>query len=99
MNHDEVLTAKNVSKNISVESHFINPTSLKYEISMKRNRYVSTYRTEPHYIKLPMWVFTWACRFMSEYIRNNSDMAEVLLFNLVCCPTPSISELNEIEVF
>lgn len=96
---EEVLTASDVNDNIIVESHHTNLTALRAEVATKRAEYLSLYRTNPHYIKLPMWVFKWACQFASEYVHRDPDSWEVLLFGFVCCPTPSISKLEEIEVF
>lgn len=97
--YEEVLTASDVNGDITVESHHISLNVLRAEISMKRNRYMSIYRTEPHYIKLPMWVYKWACQRLTDYVRCDPETREVLLFGFVCCPTPSICKLEEIEVF
>lgn len=96
---EEVLTASNINGNIIVESHHINLTALRAEVAMKRDRYISIYRTEPHYIKLPMWVYKWACQRLTDYVRYDSETRKELLFGFICCPTPSICKLEEIEVF
>ena len=97
--YEEVLEASNVSGNITIESHHINITNLMSEFSTKKDKYMSTYGTRPQYIKLPIWVYRWLCHSMTCYIYRPAETKEVFFRGLLCCPTPSISEIEEIELF
>lgn len=98
-NYEEVLTASNVNGDITIESHHINITNLMAEFSTKKNKYMSTYGTRPQYIKLPIWIYRWLCHSATCYVYRPPETKEVFFRGLLCCPTPSISELEEIELF
>lgn len=98
-NYEEVLTASNVNGDITIESHHINITNLMAEFSTKKNKYMSTYGTRPQYIKLPIWIYRWLCHSATCYVYRPPETKEVFFRGLLCCPTPSISEIEEIELF
>lgn len=98
-NYEEVLTASKVNGNITIESHHINIDRLMEEIHIKKNRHMAAYGTRPQYIKLPIWVYKWVCKLSTCYVRVIPETGEVTFLGFLCCPTPSISEIGEIELF
>lgn len=103
--YEEVLTASNVKGNITIESHHINIDHLMKEIYIKKDRHMAAYGKMPKYMKLPIWVYKWMCERPTDYTRDIPELrvipgiGEVTFLGFLCCPTPSISEIEEIELF
>ncbi len=103
--YEEVLTASNVKGNITIESHHINIDHLMKEIYTKKDRHMAAYGTRPQYMKLPIWVFKWMRERATDYTRDIPELrvipglGDVTFLGFLCCPTPSIKEIEEIELF
>jgi hypothetical protein len=103
--YEEVLTASNVKGNITIVSHRINIDHLMKEIYTKKDRHMAAYGKMPKYMKLPIWVYKWMCECSTGYTRNIPELrvipglGDVTFLGFLCCPTPSINEIEEIELF
>lgn len=104
--YEEVLETSNVKGNITIVSHHINIDRLMKEIYTKKDRHMAAYGKMPKYLKLPIWVYKWMCeRPSTDYVRVIPELhvipglVDVTFLGFLCCPTPSISEIEEIELF
>lgn len=76
--------------------------SLAEKITEKKIDYYEKYHHRPCYVKIPLWLYTellQQCDNMSNPNLEFRNMAPERLCGLLVCPTVSIEQISEIEVF
>lgn len=81
------MTDENIKKVVKAVYETALAQSFVYELLFNR---------KPCYIKIPLWVFEELYKFRAEIIGN---IPAETLCGLKLCPTMSIKEISEIEVF
>lgn len=64
--------------------------------------YQKQYRCEPRYVKIPEYLYPKLKLSYASYLREDADARDKpidLFMGLIVCPTPSITDFDEIEVF
>lgn len=65
-------------------------------------QYKTKFHCEPHYIKIPISIYPLIRVFKATVLREDADARDKpieLFMGLIVCPTPSITHIDEIEVF
>ncbi len=94
-----------ITKNygVSIKTYTLNVDDLYKLIDRKACEFVKRYGGRPRYIKIPEWVydalnrydFGFRCRPVGNGFTNKPET----LFGYIVCPTASIEQTDDIEVF
>lgn len=75
--------------------HEYDINKLARTIFFLKDGYRKVYEAEPRYLKIPEWLYV----SLEKQFSNDFQCAPITWYSLELCPTKSISELGEIEVF
>lgn len=89
---------KNMINDISYEEYSISYAELQDIINRKACEYKNKYQIYPKYIKMPIWVYQY-CKTLPDCVCHSGSMPVETFFGFVLCPTKSIENPKDIEVF
>ena len=90
----EIVIGEHFNDGTFVE-HYFNTAEyirLRQVIERKDAQYITKYNSTPKYVKLPKWLV----KAIEAYYGNRPFLT---IADLIICPTDSIHEIEEIEVF
>lgn len=94
---------KYIQGTVLSESHTLNVDKLTEIVSDLKWQYFATYKQEPKYIKMPIWVHVLLEHFTRQiigfYERIEDEKTIPMYMGLQICDTISINEIEDIEVF
>lgn len=88
-----------ISADVEYEEHYLSYSALRQIVHQKTCEFVSKFCVRPQYIKLPLWVYQYS-KTLSDFrcIDDNNGTRETFL-DFTPCPTISIENPQDIEVF
>lgn len=79
--------------------HELDINKLARTIAYHKDIYRKVYEAEPRYLKIPEWAYVYLEKQFSNDLVQKPQCAPITWYSLELCPTKSISELGDIEVF
>lgn len=88
-----------MSSDVSNKEYNISHTALRSTIYQKITEFRTKYKVHPQFMKIPVWVYQYVKVLPDCICIDGGGATQETFFGLVLCPTISIENLDDIEVF
>lgn len=84
---------------VKVSEYNVSLDKVAYDIAKRINEFHEKYGIRPHYIKLSNWLYEKLMAYFITEFYKDAKTGMVTIYGLIACPTISIQEPDQFEVF